>query len=226
MAGMEALVRWQHPKKGIIQPAEFIPLAEETGFMNQIGLWVMVGACLQTQKWMEQGYGEKSVSVNLSGIQLQHGNIIKQVEQVLAETNIAPHMLELEITESAIMKDPETVIDTLITLKDMGVVLSVDDFGTGYSSLNYLKRFPIDTLKIDACFVRDVQTDSDDRAIIKSIIALARNMGLKIVAEGVETQAQYEILENLGCDYIQGYLVGRPMSASDFEQQFMGRLQL
>lgn len=161
---------------------------------EQIGLWVMVGACLQEQQWMDQGYGARTVSVNLSSVQLEHGNIVKQVEQVLTETNIVPQMLALENTESTIMKDPQAVINTLKTLKHMGVMLSVDDFGTGYSSLNYLKKSPIDASKIDASFVHDVQTDPDDRAIMKSIIALARNMGLKIVAEGVETQAQFEIL--------------------------------
>ena len=224
MVGMEALVRWQHPDKGIISPEEFIPLAEETGFINQIGLWVMVGACLQAKTWHDQGYGPYSVSVNLSGVQLEHGDIIQQVRQVLDETAIAPEMLELEITESTIMRDPQRVIDILNELKAMGVKLAVDDFGTGYSSLNYLKRFPIDTLKIDATFVQDVQTDADDRAIIKSIIALADSMHLKIVAEGVETKAQYDILHTLGCDFIQGYYVCHPMSSDDLERRILKKM--
>ena len=224
MVGMEALVRWQHPDKGIISPDEFIPLAEETGFINQIGLWVMVGACLQAKTWHDQGYGPYAVSVNLSGVQLEHGDIIQQVRQVLDETAIAPEMFELEITESTIMRDPERVIDILNELKDMGVRLAVDDFGTGYSSLHYLKRFPIDTLKIDAAFVRDVQTDADDVAIIKSIIALADTMHLKVVAEGVETRAQYEILQALGCDYIQGYYVCHPMSSDDLERRVLEKI--
>ncbi len=221
IVGMEALVRWNHPQKGIICPQEFIPLAEETGVINEIGLWVMIGSCLQVKQWCDQGYGQYSVSVNLSGVQLENGNIIQQVRQVLAETHIDPSLLELEITESTIMQHPERVIEVLKKLKEMGVQLSVDDFGTGYSSLNYLKRFPIDSLKIDAAFVRDVETDPDDRAIIQSIIALAKSMRLKVVAEGVETRQQFELLRSMGCDYIQGYFIGRPVSSEEFEQHVL-----
>ena len=221
IVGMEALVRWNHPVKGLITPAEFVPLAEETGIINEIGLWVMVSSCLQAQSWLTQGYKQLTVAVNLSGVQLQRGNVIRQVEQVLEETQIDPTMLELEITESTIMSNPERVIDILKKLKDIGVKLAVDDFGTGYSSLNYLKKFPIDELKIDAAFVRDVETNSDDRAIIKSIIALAKTMKLKVVAEGVETRKQEEILKQFGCDYIQGYYIGRPLCAENFERQIL-----
>jgi diguanylate cyclase (GGDEF)-like protein len=221
IVGMEALVRWNHPQKGLITPAEFIPLAEETGLINEIGLWVMITACLQAQTWLTEGYKRLTVAVNLSGIQLQRGNVIRQVEQVLEETQIDPAMLELEITESTIMSNPERVIDILKKLKDIGVRLAVDDFGTGYSSLNYLKKFPIDELKIDAAFVKDVETNSDDRAIIKSIIALAKTMKLKVVAEGVETRKQEEILKDFGCDYIQGYYIGRPLCGEDFERQIL-----
>ena len=221
IVGMEALVRWNHPEKGLITPAEFVPLAEETGIINEIGLWVMISACLQAQTWLAEGYKRLTVAVNLSGIQLQRGNVIRQVEQVLEETQIDPAMLELEITESTIMSNPERVIDILKKLKDIGVQLAVDDFGTGYSSLNYLKKFPIDELKIDAAFVRDVETNSDDRAIIKSIIALAKTMKLKVVAEGVETRKQEEILKDFGCDYIQGYYIGRPLCGEEFERQIL-----
>ena len=209
IVGMEALVRWNHPEKGIICPQEFIPLAEETGIINEIGLWVMIGSCLQLKEWLEQGHGPYSVAVNLSGVQLENGNIIKQVQQVLEETHIDPALLELEITESTIMHHPERVIEVLKKLKEMGVKLSVDDFGTGYSSLNYLKRFPIDLLKIDATFVRDVETDPDDRAIIQSIIALAKSMRLKVVAEGVESRQQLDLLKSMGCDFIPRLLRGQ-----------------
>ena len=225
IVGMEALVRWNHPEKGIICPQEFIPLAEETGIINEIGLWVMIGSCLQVQEWIKKGYGGYSIAVNLSGVQLENGEIIRQVEQVLEETQIDPTLLELEITESTIMHHPERVIEVLKRLKEMGVNLAVDDFGTGYSSLNYLKRFPIDLLKIDAEFVRDVETDSDDRAIIQSIIALAKSMRLKVVAEGVETRKQQELLMDLGCDYIQGYYVGRPVAAEEFEENVLKRVK-
>jgi EAL domain-containing protein (putative c-di-GMP-specific phosphodiesterase class I) len=151
-------------------------------------------------------------------VQLENGDIINQVKQVLDETQIDPALLELEITESTIMHHPERVIEVLHRLKDMGVKLAVDDFGTGYSSLNYLKRFPIDLLKIDAAFVQDLETDADDRAIVQSIIALAKSMHLQVVAEGVETRQQQEFLRALDCDYIQGYYIGRPVCAEEFEQ--------
>lgn len=218
IVGMEALVRWNHPHKGIICPKEFIPLAEETGIINEIGLWVMIGACLQVKNWIDQGYGPYSIAVNLSSVQLENGEIINQVQQVLDETQIDPSLLELEITESTIMHHPEQVTKVLTKLKEMGVQLAVDDFGTGYSSLNYLKRFPIDLLKIDMAFVQDVETDADDRAIVQSIISLAKSMRLKVVAEGVETREQQEILRALDCDYIQGYYIGHPMCAEEFEQ--------
>ncbi len=206
IVGMEALVRWDHPHKGIICPQEFIPLAEETGTINEVGLWVMMGACLQVKRWMDQGYGPYSIAVNLSSVQLENGNIINQVKQVLDETQIDPPLLELEITESTIMHNPEQVIEVLQRLKDMGVQLAVDDFGTGYSSLSYLKRFPIDLLKIDVTFVRDLETDADDRAIIQNIIALAHSLRPQVVAEGVETRQQQELLRALDCDYIQELL--------------------
>ncbi|MFK7795696.1 MAG: EAL domain-containing protein [Gammaproteobacteria bacterium] len=225
IVGMEALVRWNHPHKGIICPQEFIPLAEETGIINEIGLWVMIGACLQIKDWNDQGYGPYSIAVNLSGVQLENGEIIKQVHQVLEETQLDPSLLELEITESTIMHHPERVIEVLNRLKEMGVKLAVDDFGTGYSSLNYLKRFPIDLLKIDAAFVQDLETDADDRAIVQSIIALAKSMRLQVVAEGVETRQQQEFLRALDCDYIQGYYIGRPVCAEDFEQHVLKKDQ-
>ncbi|MFK8028227.1 MAG: EAL domain-containing protein [Gammaproteobacteria bacterium] len=221
IVGMEALVRWNHPLKGIICPQEFIPLAEETGIVNEIGLWVMIGACLQVKEWNDQGYGPYTIAVNLSGVQLENGEIINQVRQVLEETQIDPTLLELEITESTIMHHPERVIEVLNRLKEMGVQLAVDDFGTGYSSLNYLKRFPIDLLKIDAAFVQDVETDADDRAIVQSIIALAKSMRIQVVAEGVETRQQQEFLRALDCDYIQGYYIGRPVCAEEFEQHVL-----
>ena len=225
IVGMEALVRWNHPTKGMIGPDEFIPLAEETGLINEVGLWVMISACLQAQDWVSKGYTPYCVAVNLSGVQLERGNIVGQVEQVLEETGLPAHLLELEITESTIMHHPEKVIDVLKKLKEMGVRLAVDDFGTGYSSLNYLKRFPIDLLKIDAEFVRDVMTDPDDRAIIRSIIALAKSMRLEVVAEGVESREQEDFLRAEGCDFIQGFYVGRPMEGEEFERRVLMQIK-
>ncbi len=226
IVGMEALVRWNHPSKGLVGPNEFIPLAEETGLINEVGLWVMISACVQVQEWIKKGYSQYSVAVNLSGVQLERGNIVRQVEQVLAETGLDPNLLELEITESTIMHNPENVIEVLKKLKSMGVRLAVDDFGTGYSSLSYLKRFPIDLLKIDAEFVRDVMTDPDDRAIIRSIIALAKSMRLQVVAEGVESREQEDFLREEGCDYIQGYYVGRPLGGDEFEQRVLEQIKV
>lgn len=226
IVGMEALVRWNHPTKGLVGPDEFIPLAEETGLINEVGLWVMISACVQVQEWIKKGYSTYSVAVNLSGVQLERGDIVRQVEQVLAETGLDPTLLELEITESTIMHHPEKVIDVLKKLKSMGVVLAIDDFGTGYSSLNYLKRFPIDLLKIDAEFVRDVMTDPDDRAIIRSIIALAKSMRLQVVAEGVESKEQEDFLREEGCDFIQGYYVGRPLDGDEFEARVLEQIKV
>ena len=219
--GLEALVRWNHPEKGQVGPNEFIPLAEETGLISEVGLWVLISSCVQMQTWIEKGYNPMPVSVNLSGRQLENGDIASQVAHVLAESGLNPEYLELEITESIIMKRPEEVISILHQLKAMGVKLSIDDFGTGYSSLNYLRKFPIDLLKIDKAFVRDVATNNEDRLIVKGIIALAKSLNLEVLAEGVETAEQQTFLRDEGCDYIQGYYIGKPMKSSDFEDEFI-----
>ena len=219
--GMEALVRWNHPEKGIVSPADFIPLAEETGLISEVGLWVLISACVQVQTWIEKGYTPLPVSVNLSGRQLENSDIASQVAHVLAHSGLNPEYLELEITESTIMKRPEEVISILHQLKAMGVKLSIDDFGTGYSSLNYLRKFPIDLLKIDAAFVRDITENKEDRLIVKGIIALAKSLNLKVIAEGVETRRQQELLLEEGCDYVQGFYIGRPVKSIDFERQFI-----
>lgn len=173
------------------------------------------------QSWIDKGYAPMSVSVNLSGKQLEDSDIASQVAHVLARSGLKPEYLELEITESTIMKHPEEVISILHQLKAMGVRLSIDDFGTGYSSLNYLRKFPIDFLKIDASFVRDITENKEDRLIVKGIIALAKSLNLKVIAEGVETKAQQELLREEGCDSIQGFYIGRPVKSEDFEKQFI-----
>lgn len=218
--GMEALVRWHHPEKGLVGPNDFIPLAEETGLISEVGLWVLISSCVQVQTWLDKGYDAQPVSVNLSGRQLENGDITAQVAHVLSESGLKPEYLELEITESIIMKQPEEVISILYQLKAMGVKLSIDDFGTGYSSLNYLRKFPIDLLKIDKAFVRDIETNHEDRLIVKGIIALAKSLNLEVLAEGVETAEQQKLLEEEGCDYIQGFYIAKPMDSKGFEQEY------
>ena len=219
--GMEALVRWNHPEKGQVSPGDFVPLAEETGLISEVGLWVLISSCVQAQTWIDKGYQPMPVSVNLSGRQLENSDIVAQVAHVLARTGLRPELLELELTESILMKRPEEVISILQQLKAMGVKLSIDDFGTGYSSLNYLRKFPIDMLKIDRAFVRDITNNKEDRLIVQSVIALAKSLDLKVLAEGVETREQEDVLREEGCDYVQGFYIGRPIKSEDFEKEFM-----
>ncbi len=221
LIGMEALVRWEHPKRGMMNPLEFIGLAEETGQILELGQWVMKTACAQLKSWLDKGCPPIRMAVNLASRQLENGSIVEQVGATLIETGLPSQYLELEITESTIMANAEEVIVTLDRLKTMGVQLAVDDFGTGYSSLNYLKRFPIDLLKIDRAFVSDITSDKVDADIVTTIITLAHSLGVKVIAEGVETKQQKEYLKEEGCDYIQGYFLGKPMPAEEFEKQFL-----
>jgi diguanylate cyclase (GGDEF)-like protein len=216
--GMEALLRWRHPEMGLVSPAEFIPLAEDTGLIVPIGEWVLRTACAQSKSWQEAGFTPLSLAVNLSARQFQQQNLARVVAQILLETGLNPRHLELELTESSIMKNAESAVRTLGELKEMGVKIAIDDFGTGYSSLGYLKRLPVDALKIDQSFVRDVTTDPDDAALVMAIIALAHNLRLKVVAEGVETEEQRRFLHLLRCDRWQGYLHSRPLPVEAFEE--------
>ncbi|PWF62610.1 diguanylate cyclase [Shewanella sp. BC20] len=214
LTGLEALLRWHHAELGPISPAEFIPLAEETGIINQIGHWVINHACQQLAEWNELGFGDISMAVNLSARQLK-ADIISTIEVALAVSGLPAKALELELTESMIMGNPQESVNILSKLKALGLTIAVDDFGTGYSSLSYLKRFPIDTLKIDREFVRDITNDPDDAAITSAIIALAHSLELNVVAEGVETQEQLNFLALQGCDQVQGFLLSKPLSAQD-----------
>ncbi len=218
IVSLEALVRWAHPKRGLIPPSDFIPLAEETGLIIALGEWTLREASAQMQSWLARGWSNLRIAVNLSGRQLEREDLPQRVATVLKETGLPPALLELEITESTIMKRPEHVISTLHKLKEMGITLAVDDFGTGYSSLSYLKRFPIDKLKIDRSFVRDITTDPDDAALTSGIIALAQSLRLKVVAEGVETKEQKVFLKQRKCDLIQGYHLSKPLPAPELEQ--------
>ena len=218
VVGSEALIRWQHPLLGMVSPARFIGLAEETGLILPIGAWVLRTACAQCRQWQLDGHDGIGVSVNLSVGQFLQKDLVSSIGDVLADTGLPPASLELELTESLMMTDVEHAIGILNGLKELGVRLSIDDFGTGYSSLAYLKRFPIDVLKIDKSFVRDITSDADDAAITASIISLARHLKLKVIAEGVETDEQLDYLRHYGCDEIQGYLFSPPVAADRFEQ--------
>jgi diguanylate cyclase (GGDEF)-like protein/PAS domain S-box-containing protein len=216
--GAEALLRWQHPERGLVPPDEFIPLAEETGLIIPIGEWVLRKACDEAAAWNDFGLGPMRITVNLSARQVEHPGLISLVAQILDESRLRPECLHLELTEGAVMRHVEAVISTLSGLRAIGVGISVDDFGTGYSSLGYLKRFPIDTIKIDRSFVGDVTTDQNDAAIVTTVIAMARSLNLRVIAEGVETEPQLAFLRDAECDEFQGFLVSRAVAPDDFER--------
>ena len=218
--GMEALLRWQHPEKGMIPPGDFIPLAEETGLIEPIGAWVLRQACIQNKKWQNAGYPPVRMFVNMSARQLNSKNITEMIGTILQETGLRPEYLGIEITESVIMQDVHSTIIKLKEMHRMGIGLSIDDFGTGYSSLSHLKLFPIDNLKIDRSFVCNITSDASDAAIAAAVILLAHSMNLKAVAEGVETEEQLEVLRRQGCDYFQGFLFSRPLAPEGFDPQF------
>jgi diguanylate cyclase (GGDEF)-like protein/PAS domain S-box-containing protein len=209
VVGLEALVRWQHPTRGLVSPSEFVPIAEETGLIVPLGEWVLEEACTQLARWSVLDPA-LTMSVNLSGVQITQPDIVSRIAGVLDRTGIPPQRLALEITESVLMRDAEEALSVLQALKDLGVRLHVDDFGTGYSSLSYLKRFPVDALKIDRAFVDGLATDPEDLAIEQAIVALAFALGMETIAEGVETEEQLAVLEQLGCEAAQGYLFSHP----------------
>ena len=216
--GAEALIRWNHPKLGLVSPATFIPLAEETGLIVQIGEWVLREAAHQMVRWHKAGHAIKWIAVNVSGVQIMRSNFADTVYGILVETDCDPHMLELEITESTVMQNTEYVIDTFKRIKQLGLKLAIDDFGTGYSSLSNLKRLPLDKIKIDQSFVRDLPDDLDDAAIANAIYAMAGSLGFSVIAEGVETQAQADFLNAMGCKEAQGYLYSKPVTAKEFSK--------
>ena len=209
--GFEALLRWEHPTRGLLAPDKFLPIAEKTGMIINIGNWVINEACRQLHCWHLQGHPHWSVAVNLSALQFEQSNLVETVTQALAQHKIPAELLTLEVTETTAMRDPEESVRILTQLTDMGVKASIDDFGTGYSSLLYLKRLPASELKIDRAFVNELQAKSEDATIVSAIVALAQSLDLKVVAEGVETQDQQAFLTGLGCDTLQGYLLGKPV---------------
>jgi len=219
--GMEALARWRHPRKGLLLPAEFIPLAEETGLIISLGDWVLREACRQNRAWQNDGLAPLRVAVNISASQLQQRDLVERIAAVLQDSGLEPQWLELEITESVVMQNPTEAIDVLGRLKRMGLQISIDDFGTGYSSLSYLRRFPLNTLKIDASFIQDISGDNNDATIVQAIVSLAHSLKLQVVAEGVENEAQLRFVQATGSDQYQGYLRSEPLPALEFGRLLM-----
>jgi EAL domain-containing protein (putative c-di-GMP-specific phosphodiesterase class I) len=217
MVGMESLLRWEISDLGMMPPSEFIPVAEETGLIVPLGEWVLRRACAQNKEWQRAGYPPLAVSVNLSGRQFHHQDLVEKMQSALHESQLDPQWLDLEITETYAMQDADFTIAILKAMKEYGVRISIDDFGTGYSSLSHLKHFPIDTLKIDRSFVKDLGTDPKEESIVSAIIVLAHSLGMDVVAEGVEKAEELKILRKHHCDKMQGYLFSRPVPAAEFE---------
>ena len=223
VTGLEALVRWEHPERGRVSPADFIPLAEETGLIVPLGEWVLRTACEQMVAWLDEGIPPFIMAVNCSAIQLVRTDMASVIKEALENTGLNPAYLEIELTESLLMQDVEEGIVILQALKDLGLHVSIDDFGTGFSSLSYLKRLPVDKLKIDQSFVKDLTTDPGDAAIVTSMITLAHNLDLTVIAEGVESAEQLGFLRAERCDEIQGYLISKPMPADTFSDWMQAR---
>jgi len=218
IVGTEALLRWNHPKFGIIPPSKFIKWAEDTGLIVPIGEWVLRDACRQNKHWQNDGHKVLRVAVNLSARQFKQENLVDMIERVLKETALSPLSLELELTESVLMEDPRAAIEVSHQLRSMGIRFSIDDFGTGYSSLDYLKRLPVNNLKMDQSFVQDLVSNPSDRAIAKAVIALGHGLNLAVIAEGVETELQRDLLKSYECDFMQGFLFSKPVPPAVFEQ--------
>jgi diguanylate cyclase (GGDEF)-like protein len=216
--GMEALIRWQNPELGMVSPLDFIPVAEDMGLIIPIGEWVLKTACHQAKEWLDKGYQKLRIGVNLSAIQFQHTSLVEDIERILASSRLNPGYLELEITEGVMMHGEKSTLNTLSELKDMGIKIAVDDFGTGYSSLGYLRRYPLDRLKIDKVFIDNLTSNSNDRAIVEAIISVSRALSLDVIAEGVETKEQLATLRSMNCDEIQGYFFSKPLPADKFEK--------
>jgi diguanylate cyclase (GGDEF)-like protein len=216
--GAEALVRWRHPVNGFVSPEAFVPVAEETGLIIELGAWILRTACIKTRELQDQGYPGLNVAVNISAVQFTDGGLLPMVIRALEESGLSSDLLELEITESAVMHDPEEVILSLHELSEHGMKLAIDDFGTGYSSLAYLKRFPVNTLKIDRAFITDISSDNDDVAIVEAVLGLGKHFNMKVVAEGVEDEEQLNFLKSQGCDIAQGYYISKPLSSEQYNQ--------
>jgi len=224
--GCEALIRWQHPEQGLILPDRFIPVAEKCGLINAIGEWVLRTACRQNRSWQRTGLAPIPVAVNLSGIQLRQKDFLKSVAQILRDGELDPRYLAIELTESTLLQNVDSAATCLHRLKAMGLQIVLDDFGTGYSSLGYLKRFPVDKLKIDKSFMHDVPVGSNDITLIRTIINMGHNLNIAVIAEGVETRAQFDFLLAQNCEEMQGDFCGQPMPAADFASLLRARTRL
>ncbi|MEC8786763.1 MAG: EAL domain-containing protein, partial [Pseudomonadota bacterium] len=218
LVSMEALVRFEHPQKGIVSPGQFIPLAEQTGQIIEIGEQVLRKACADTKRWVNQGLFSGRVAVNISAKQFELPDLDDRINKILSDIGLSPLHLECEITEGTLMESPENGLQMMTRLRERGIHLALDDFGTGYSSLAYLKRFPLNTLKIDKAFIDDIAKSNVDRHMAAAIINIAHNLGLKVVAEGVEEEAQLDILRRYDCEMLQGFLYSRPLNAERFEK--------
>jgi len=218
ITGAEALIRWNHPTAGFISPVRFIPIAEETGSIRFIGQWTLYRACRQLKAWHRSGYNDLSISINLSPSQFKQIDLAERIDGILDSVRLKGESLKLELTETSIMEDPEEAIVTMNQLRDQGITMSLDDFGTGYSSLSYLRRFPIDTLKIDRSFVTDVDTNPANQEIVKAMIGMAKSFGMQTLAEGVEREEELDLLFDLGCDQIQGYYFSKPVPEAEFQK--------
>lgn len=217
---VEALIRWEHPEIGLVPPIKFIPLAEESGLIMPIGEWALYEACRISKQWQDEGYDPITIAVNISPKQFRHQDVAKIVTDALKKSNLNPMQLEVEITETAVMDNVDEAINKLITINKMGVHISIDDFGTGYTSISYLRQFPVSVLKIDQTFIKGIPHNQNDLAITSAVIALGHNLGLKVVAEGVETVEQLQYLAEHNCDLIQGYFLSRPLPAAKIVEQF------
>jgi diguanylate cyclase len=214
--GAEALIRWHHPQRGLVPPGQFVPIAEECGVITAIGRWVLREACRQTRAWQDAGLPSTCVAINVSAVELRDKDFAATVRSVLTQTRLESRYLELELTETSLMQDSQATATVLETLKDIGVRIALDDFGTGYSSLSYLKRFPIDTLKIDRSFVCNITTDPDDACIVSAVLGMGEGLHMRVVAEGVETREQLAFLQEQNCPEGQGYYFSRPKIAAEF----------
>jgi EAL domain-containing protein (putative c-di-GMP-specific phosphodiesterase class I) len=214
--GAEALIRWHHPRRGVLFPEQFVPIAEECGLIVPVGRWALMEACRQNRAWLDAGLPPLRIAVNVSAVELRHGDFVEVVRKCLSESGLSPQHLELELTETFLMQDSASTALVLGSLKEVGVQLALDDFGTGYSSLSHLKGFPIDTLKIDQAFVSELDTNPDDASIVRAVIGLGRSLNIRVVAEGVETAAQLARLREQQCPEGQGYYFSRPVTADEF----------
>ena len=221
VTGFEALIRWHHPSRGRISPAEFINVAEEAGQIVEIGRWMLQAACYQFRQWLDQKLVSGRIAVNISARQFREANVIETVLTALEQSGLPPQYLELEITEGVLMSEPRAS-DIIAQLRSHGISIALDDFGTGYSSLSYLTRFPIDTLKIDRCFVHDISHESEQAAIVTAVTSLSHRLNLKVVAEGVETENELQVISDLSCDEVQGFLVCKPLAAAEMESWLRG----